>query len=307
MTFDAGDWVAVGAAIISLAAIFIAIQIHRDSGGRIKVRMNLAAYTSSNGVLAVAQRGAYALNPRWPALPAVELAQIILENPGRTPVTVTNIELRLEGVEQQRYAVRPQLFTLGKNLNAAPAGGSTPSISGSTRVRIAPFDHTTVLFDYLSVVDMVFKEDPSLHEFNLVAEATVAGHEHPATSKRSGYWRIRRHLPSGIEPRVIRRTRDVVLLELVRGLTQDLSETGYLHEIAQDFEKTLPMSTDEIYALLAGYINEESEALFPSNAASRLGSISVRILQRLQFLGDRVTPRPEGKVNRATQDDTDPD
>jgi hypothetical protein len=281
------------AAIGAWIAVIVSWRIHQDQAGRIKVKMNIAAFSPATGVLAVAENGKYLYRPQKPADPVVELAQVVLENPGRTPVTVLSVELRLEGVEDGRYAETPRAFTLGWKKSKAPIGSVTPGISGDTRLRIDAYDHTTFLFDYLSVVDRAFRENSTLGEFNLVAEVTVAGHAHPYTSKKHGYWRIKRHIVSAIEPRTVRRPRNAALLELIRNSPAPHLRAGsYLNEIAVAIEQSLPLdaSAQDIQRKIGEFVTDEAKGLFPDGERLMSGTASWAIRRHFDFLGPRLVP-----------------
>lgn len=230
MTLTPTDWFAGIALIVSAITAFITWRVHLDSGGRVKVKMNAAAYVPFSGAGKLVRNDSGAFLLQESPEPSVELAQVIIENPGRTGVTVTGVALRIEGLNRSNYSVTPRSFLL--------EGFGGEDAQPETYFRIEPYDRRTVFFDYWSVVDAEFDRDPSLRELAIHAEVAVAGHDDPFDSKNHGYWRIQRHFVSAVAGHTIRRPRNIILTEFLRANTRDLSAINYMNQYAVTVEDT---------------------------------------------------------------------
>lgn len=231
MTLSPTDWFAGIALIVSAITAFITWKNHHDSGGRVKVQMNTAAYQpyAGTGSLLRNDKGTFFLQESRD--PSVELAQIIIENPGRTGVTVTGVGLRIEGLNRANYTViTPRAFLL------EGFGGS--DARPDDYFRLEPYDRRALLFDYWSLVDSEFEKDPSLQELTIHAQVTVAGHDDPFDSKHHGYWRIKRNFVSAVGGHTIRRPRNIILTEFLRANSRDLSVINYMDQYAVTVEDT---------------------------------------------------------------------
>jgi hypothetical protein len=146
MTPSLTDLIAGLAIVVSSAAAFVTWKIHQDSGGRVKVRMNAAAYRPGDGSLVHDSSGR--MHVPETTEPQIELAQILVENPGRTGVTVTGVHLRVENTSEPERARTPQGFRI--------SGLGAESVDPETYFRLEPYDRRTLYFDYWSVVDDFF-------------------------------------------------------------------------------------------------------------------------------------------------------
>lgn len=231
MALSPTDLIASLALLVACVAAWTTWRIHKDSGGRVQVRMNAAAYFPYAGTskLGCNDEGEFFLNES--PEPSVELAQIIIENPGRTGVTVTGVRLRIVGLNRANYTtIKPRSFLL----EGYGGSGARPE----DHFRLDPYDRRSLLFDYWSIVDAEFDKDPSLRELSLFAEVTVAGHSHPFDSKRHGYWRIKRHFVSAFGGHTIRRPRNIVLTEFLRSNSRELAAINYMDQYAVTVEDT---------------------------------------------------------------------
>ncbi len=111
----------------------------------------------------------------------IELAQLVVENPGRTAITVHRPSLAISTRGKKGYFVTPRMFKL-ENYGSDTA-------TAETVVRIDPYDRVTFLLDYWSVIHS--KLDNSQNKrINVRGSVLVAGRKHPRRSPRRLTWKI---------------------------------------------------------------------------------------------------------------------
>lgn len=132
---------AVGALSWQIAAFFL-------SGGRVKVELILAELVPYAGISMLTTRdGGVRSMPSDPASrlgPGIELAQVLVENPGRLAVTITRVELEIVGATEKGYFVTPRLFAV-PNIDASSAT--------RTHLRLEPYEQASFLLDFWSVIE----------------------------------------------------------------------------------------------------------------------------------------------------------
>jgi hypothetical protein len=250
--------------------------------------MNTAAYFpfAGTGWLGRNENGTFFLEES--PEPSVELAQVIIENPGRTGVTVTGVGLRVEGLSRAKHVlVTPRAFLL--------EGYGGAEARPEDYFRLEPYDRRTLLFDYWSVVDAEFDKDPSLREMAIHAEVTVAGHDHAFASKGHGYWRIQRGFVSAIKGHTIRRPRNIVLTEFLKSNSTDLAAINYLDQYAVTVEDTA--NPNWTYAKFEDHLKQllEDPSMELAHLSDRPLMHHVAVLQifnQLQRLGPKAKPFP---------------
>lgn len=288
MNLSPTDMIAGLALLVACAAALTTWRIHKDAGGRVKVQMNTAAYFpyAGTGRLGRNDKGKFSL-PESPE-PSVELAQIIIENPGRTGVTVTGVGLRIEGLNRANYTVvTPRAFLL------EGYGGS--EARPEDYFRLDPYDRRTLLFDYWSIVDAEYDKDPSLRELTIHAEVTVAGHDHPFDSKRHGYWRIQRNFVSAFNGHSIRRPRNIILTEFLRSNSRDLAVINYMDQYAVAVEDTFDAnwSYTKFEEHLKRLLDDPSmDLVHLSDTPVLHHSAVLQIFNQLKRLGPNAKPFP---------------
>lgn len=130
--------------LVSVIALVWQVAKHLLDGGRVRVQLNPAIWEP--GVKLVTNR-----DGRFPmpdllkvfgtsVMPEYfEVAQLVVENPGRIAVTVSAPSLRVGGTGQKRYSVTPRMF-------AVPGMGEDTAVK-DTVYRIEPYDRVTFIFD----------------------------------------------------------------------------------------------------------------------------------------------------------------
>lgn len=151
--------VAVLALTVSLLSFAVAISAlgwqiakHRLDGGRPKVYLNSAIWEPSSKIM-VNRSGEWGIDTSglWkPGDENLELAQLVVENPGRTAITVYMPGLAIVGTNNSDYTISPRFFEL--------KGYGADSSTNETSVRIEPYDRVTFLLDLWSVIPRVLRE-----------------------------------------------------------------------------------------------------------------------------------------------------
>lgn len=157
----AGLSTAVLAIIVSsssfvLAVIALGWQIakHFLDGGRVRVYLN-TAILEPDYVLTVNRSGRHVMKDAEAARHvrlggALELAQLVVENPGKVPVTIYSPGLRVTGHGKKSHTFTPRMYTLGEGFG--PDEATTKTV-----VRLEPYGRVTFLLDYWGAVRGVLK------------------------------------------------------------------------------------------------------------------------------------------------------
>ncbi|MET9704999.1 hypothetical protein [Streptomyces griseus] len=169
---------------VALAALGWQIAKHRLDGGRPKVYLNAALWEPHSKIF-VNRSGKWELGSKG-ALDArrenIELAQLVVENPGRTAITVYSPGLAIEGTEKSDYSISPRRF----ELRSYGADRSTME----TSVRLDPYDRVTFLLDYWSIVPQLLDEANG-ESIELRGCISVAGRNKLHKSNKRLAWKIR--------------------------------------------------------------------------------------------------------------------
>lgn len=190
-----GTPVATWALIVSIFSFSIALvalgwQVvkHFLDGGRVRVYLNAAAW-EPDYMLATNRSGYQLLNAENPGKSvshgrALELAQLVVENPGKMPVTIYSPGLSITGHEKKNYTLVPRLFATDGSF------GPDQAVT-DTVVRLEPYARVTFLLDYWSVIPDVLKGARKDRVF-LRGHVGVAGRtKRPQKSSRRLQWRIK--------------------------------------------------------------------------------------------------------------------
>ncbi|WAC55162.1 hypothetical protein [Gordonia sp. SL306] len=175
--------------VIALAALGWQIAKHFLDGGRVKVFLNTAIwepevslYTITNGKFGFPDDDTARSATDGKGL---ELAQLVVENPGRVPVTVHSPGIYITGHGKKNHSISPRSFSTGDSF------GHDRSTTERT-VRLEPYARTTFLLDYWSIVPNLFG-DTSVDHIVLRGQVGVAGRSNrPQRSKWRRRWTIAR-------------------------------------------------------------------------------------------------------------------
>ncbi len=172
--------------LISLSALGWQIAKHFFDGGRVRVYLNVATW-EPNHSLGVHRSGRWGINrtakARAHTVPeSMEVAQLVVENPGRTAVTVYSPALASSRL-RRRFSYVPRMFKLD--------GYGSDNATTETSVRIEPYDRVTFLLDFWSVVPTLRKSLGG-RAITLRGQVNVAGAVWPRKSSWRRAWRIKR-------------------------------------------------------------------------------------------------------------------
>ncbi|WP_143685383.1 hypothetical protein [Streptomyces sp. 1222.2] len=169
--------------LVSLFTLGWQISKHMLDGGRVRIYLNAATWEP--GVkLTTNNTGQWQMDIGTfgqVAKENIELAQLVVENPGRTAVTIhrPGLSIAMKG-KTERFIV-PRMFKLDD------FGSDTAT--AETVVRIDPYDRITFLLDYWSVIPDHLHVPPGT-DVTVRGSVLVAGHKRPRRSPRSRAWKI---------------------------------------------------------------------------------------------------------------------
>lgn len=198
-----GAPVAVWAFVVSLLSFGAALSAlgwqvmkHFLDGGRVKVYLNTAIW-EPGVLLATNHSGRMLLKNNHSASSvtrgrALELAQLVVENPGRSPVTIYSPGLSFSRHGIKKHSVVPRMFGTGTSFGPDEAVEDTV-------VRLEPYARVTFLLDYWGVMPDVLK-DARGGSVVVRGYVGVAGRTNrPQTSNWRRRWRIDRGMYTAIE------------------------------------------------------------------------------------------------------------
>jgi hypothetical protein len=168
---------------VALGALGWQIAKHRLDGGRPRVYLNAALWEPHAKIL-VNRSGEWELSTvglDGPLRENIELAQLVVENPGRTAITIYSPGLAIEGTGKPDYSISPRRFAL----RSYGADRST----NETSVRLDPYDRVTFLLDYWSVVPRLLGEANG-GSIQLRGCISVAGRSRLCMSSKRLAWNV---------------------------------------------------------------------------------------------------------------------
>lgn len=182
--------------LIALGALGWQVTKHFLDGGRVRVYLN-TTILQPEFMIATNHSGKFALKADSTSRgvthgEALELAQLVVENPGRTAVTIYSPGLQFSGHGKKNHTVVPRMFDTGDSF------GPDRAIT-DTVVRLDPYARVTFLLDYWSSVPGLLKESPK-GRVEIRGHVSVAGRtSRPQRSSYRKRWRIRRGMYTSIE------------------------------------------------------------------------------------------------------------
>lgn len=190
---------------LTLSVVGIAIQtyIHYLDGGRVLVQLRSVLWERPDGGIMTRESGQWqfasdafsGFTGRPAVTSAMELAEVVIENKGRHPVTVYEIGLswknrRLPGqVLRQWHHVAPRAFKI--------EGHGDSTYQDKRSFRIEPHDRVSVLFDYWTALPPGRESATGTRVIR--ASTRVAGNKRPTRSGAKTAWRIPDTAVSAIE------------------------------------------------------------------------------------------------------------
>lgn len=173
--------------VIALSALGWQIAKHLLDGGRVKVYLNTAVW-EPEVMVATTRSGKFTLSNQVDAAAvvrgrALEVAQLVVENPGRIPVTIYSPGIAISGHGKHQHSITPRLFDTNGSFGADDA--TTKSV-----VRLESYARVTFLLDYWSAVPRLLQEAPR-GRVDIRGFVGVAGRtRRPQKSNRRLRWRI---------------------------------------------------------------------------------------------------------------------
>ncbi|MFF8494918.1 hypothetical protein ACF06O_29210 [Streptomyces albidoflavus] len=169
---------------VAMGALSWQIAKHWLDGGRPKVYLNAAVWEPNLKIM-VNRSGGWGLDTGGLGTLGpenLELAQLVVENPGRTAITVYTPGLLIDGTDRpQQYTISPRSFEL--------SGFGADSATGETSVRIDPYDRVTFLLDFWSIIPRVLREANG-GNVKIRGCILVAGRSRPCKSSRRKVWNV---------------------------------------------------------------------------------------------------------------------
>jgi hypothetical protein len=166
--------------VVALSALGWQIAKHLLDGGRVKVYLNSAVWEPELRLL-VDRSGKWNAGTAHIVPENIELAQLVVENPGRIAITVYNPSLAITGTKHKDYTVAPRALRL-KHFDADSTAPASP-------IRIDPYDRVTFILDYWSVIPRLLAEADGSH-IEIRGCISRAGASKPRKSSKRLAWRI---------------------------------------------------------------------------------------------------------------------
>lgn len=181
---------------IAIVALVWQVTKHFLDGGRVKVYLNTAVW-EPEFMLATNRSGRFALQNDSAAHSvlqgrALELAQLVVENPGRVPVTIYSPGLSISGHGKKNHSLVPRMFRTQDSFG--PDRAVTDTV-----IRLEPYGRVTFLLDYWSVIPSLLKEAPK-GRVSVRGIVGVAGRtKRPQKSSWKRRWQIDKTMYTAIE------------------------------------------------------------------------------------------------------------
>ncbi|PPF44142.1 hypothetical protein C5B85_10880 [Pseudoclavibacter sp. AY1F1] len=175
-------------AIASIALVWQIVK-HFLDGGRVRVYLNTAVW-QPEFMVATNRSGRFEFKNDQAARAVthgrgLELAQLVIENPGKVPVTIYSPGFLITGHGKKEHTVSPRSYVTGD-------GYGPDAAIGDSVVRLEPYGRVTFLLDYLSILPLAFEDDGTERVW-LRGHVGVAGRtRRPQKSSRRRRWRIER-------------------------------------------------------------------------------------------------------------------
>lgn len=273
----------------ALAALGWQIAAFVLSGGRVKVKLRLAEIVPYAGTYAIRidERGVRRTVPAdHPDLgrPGIgmEVAHVIVENPGRLAVTITDVGLSFDWGQQGIYRVGPRAFPIKDH-------GAYDS-DGKTYTRLEPFSRVSFCFDFWPLVEER-RSDSGERPIRVRAYATVAGKVEK--SSRNAAWVFQPgDVTSREEPNKIS-VGDVILRTMMREQWGEEPSEGPDSPMA--YKVAMKLTSDSDVDEIKEAIREVGRSLWrdPNSPAAYLAYL---IRQQLDRYGDQLL-WPDGGAN----------
>lgn len=189
---DVAAWIALALSVIGLLA---SVLLRHLDGPRARIRLRAVLFDVAFGPTTTYNKGAWPIptkdGDRPRSVPSfgdvVELAEIVLENAGRHPMTVYDVGFSWKGVRPKWW--KPRVHHSATPRPLLPQQADEEKFSAGDRFRIEPADMVHLLVDYWGIVQ---RSRPNRRGvIKLRAHAQVAGRRRPRRSSLRLRWVIR--------------------------------------------------------------------------------------------------------------------
>lgn len=274
---------ASAALLLTVVNIAVTVVLFKKAAGQVVVEMNTALLNPARALIAN-DKGAWGLDPLNYGPTGVELAKIVIENPGRTAATITKLDIRVEGSADPDFAMGLKPVAI-KKLSNTTADDRLP-------YRLEPYDQVVYLVDFWGVVNYAFAEEPQLQQIKIWASAKVAGQPQPYDSRKHGYWTIRREWISVLAPYTSRSAHSIILAELMN-VFENSGQNPYLADLATRLEQRISAESEsqEITSALQQILGPGGDfdgSIFGSYDVWALIMFGFEMKRRLEDLGDKL-------------------
>lgn len=281
-------WMAFAALLLTVVNIAVTIRNFNMSAGQVEVQMDAALLNPTRSLVAN-HDGKWGLRLGNYDSTGVELAKVVIENPGRTAATITQLDFRVEGSTNPDFAMGVRSIAVKKLTETL--GGTT--ISDGLPHRLEPYDQVVYLLDFWSIANHVFEQEPQLRQITLWASVKVAGQPEHYHSRKHGHWIIRREWVSFISPYTKRSAHSIILAELMN-VFDDPGQSRWLPQLATKIEQRITAestATDITFVLqeLIGPGWDSGDSPFGQSDVWSLIAFGFEVKSRLDAIGDNVT------------------
>lgn len=211
---------------IALFALGWQIVKHFLDGGRVKVYLNTAIWQPE--VMVATNRSGRFVIPESPHVHnvthgrALEMAQLVVENPGKVPITIHSPGIFIKGTGKKRHSIGPRMFATEDSFGPDQAVQETV-------VRLEPYGRVTFLLDYWSAIPALLKDTPK-GAVTLRGYVEVAGRtKRPQKSSWRRRWKITQGMHTAIRGSPDFTPFAVIWRELYVRLPADDADTSDRH------------------------------------------------------------------------------
>lgn len=235
---DVAAWIALG---LSVLGLLVTLLVRYLDGPRARVRLRAVLYNVGVGETVTYTSGAWPIpgsrRARSLGMPdrgdVIELAEIVVENVGRHPMTIYDVGLSWRGNRRSRWGRRFLRHSAPTPL--VPQREDEGKYSAGDRFRVEPADMVTLLVDYWSIVR---SSRPNRRgRIKLRASVSIAGRPRAKRSRRKLAWTISDAAQTAVDALTAVPLRAVIAATTARvilhGSGERLGNIGYF---ARDLE-----------------------------------------------------------------------
>lgn len=265
---DVAAWIALA---LSVLGLLVTLLLRYLDGPRARVRMRAVLHNVGFGGTITYNTGAWPIPGAHPAreqgMPdrgdVIELAEIVVENVGRHPMTVYDVGFAWRGKRKPRWGRRLKHYSVP--IPIAPQREDENKYATGDRFRVEPADMITLLVDYWSVVR---SSRPNRHgRIKLRASVLIAGRRRAKLSRRKLAWTIPDAAQTAVDALQVVPLRSVIAATTARVILHGSNDRlGNVAYFARDLEGRIggqwPPKWADQQALIEAVIDDESRMYF---------------------------------------------